>query len=285
MLRFIYVIAGCLYRIPYYIFQMKRYYSNPDQYPEEECYQLARKVVKLIKQKGRIETRVTGAENLPEDGGYIMYANHQGKYDALGILLAHEKPCTFIIAKKQSQSLVTTQFVDLIRAKRLDFEDMRQQVSVMKEVAEEVIAGRRYLIFPEGGYGDNHNQLQEFKTGSFKCAKKAKCPIIPVVLYDSYKPFAVNSLRKVMTQIHFLEAIPYEEYRGLKTVEIRDMVVDRIQEHISGIEQKFRQTDPATIAWTEEKYLEEEYLEEEFFGEVLFEEVFYEEDLVKEHYS
>lgn len=25
--------------------------------------------------------------------------------------------------------------------------------------------------------------------GSFKIAKKAKCPIVPVVLYDSFKPF------------------------------------------------------------------------------------------------
>lgn len=280
MLRFIYVIAGCLYRIPYYILQMKRYYSNPEQYPEEECYQLARKVIKLIQRKGRIETQVTGSENLPAEGGYIMYANHQGKYDALGILLAHEMPCTFIIAKKQSQSLVTTQFVDLIRAKRLNFEDMRQQVSLMKEVTEEVTAGRRYLIFPEGGYGNNHNQLQEFKTGSFKCAEKAKCPIIPVALYDSYKPFAVNSLRKVKTQVHFLKAIPYEEYRGLKTVEIRDMVVDRIEEQIAAIEQEYRKTDSAAIVWPGEEFLEEGLFREDFFVES-----FFEEDLVKEHYS
>jgi 1-acyl-sn-glycerol-3-phosphate acyltransferase len=97
--------------------------------------------------------------------------------------------------------------------------------------------GRCYLIFPEGGYTDNHNRLQEFKVGSFKCAQKAHCPIVPVVVYDTYKPFAINSLRRVSNQVHFLRAISYEEYKGLKTVQIRDLVVQRIEGFIQRLEE------------------------------------------------
>jgi 1-acyl-sn-glycerol-3-phosphate acyltransferase len=237
MLRYVYVIIRGIYVIPYYIYQMIKYYNDPGQYSEEACYSLAMKVIKRIKRIGRIDTYITGTENLPEKGGYIMYSNHQGKYDALGIMIGHKKPCTFIIAKKQSQPIFTTQFVDLIRAKRLDFEDIRQQVAVMNAVMDEVKAGRRYLIFPEGGYTDNHNRLQEFKVGSFKCAQKAHCPIIPVVVYDTYKPFAINSLRRVSNQVHFLRAISYEEYKGLKTVQIRDLVVQRIEVFIQQLEE------------------------------------------------
>lgn len=243
MLRFVYVIIRGICVCPYYIYQMIKYYNKPDKYSEEACYTLAMKVVKRIKRIGRIDTYITGNENLPEKGGYIMYSNHQGKYDALGIMIGHRKPCTFIIAKKQSQPIFTTQFVDLIRAKRLDFDDIRQQVAVMNAVTDEVKAGRRYLIFPEGGYTDNHNRLQEFKVGSFKCAQKAHCPIVPVVVYDTYKPFAVNSLRKVSNQVHFLEAIPYEEYRDLKTVQIRDLVVQRIEGFIQRIEDTLFEKD------------------------------------------
>ncbi len=223
--------------IPYYLYQMKKYYNKPDQYSEDACYALAMRVVKLIKRFGRIDTYITGTENLPDEGGYIMYSNHQGKYDALGIMIGHREPCTFIIAKKQSQPIVTTQFVDLIRAKRLDFGDIRQQVAVMNTVTDEVKAGRRYLIFPEGGYTDNHNRLQEFKIGSFKCAQKAHCPIVPVVVYDTYKPFAVNSLKRVSNQVHFLNPISYEEYKGLKTIQIRDLVVQRIEGFIQRLEE------------------------------------------------
>ena len=237
MLRFVYVIIRGIYIIPYYIYQMKKYYNKSDQYSEKACYDLAMKVIKRIKRYGRIDTYISGTENLPEEGGYIMYSNHQGKYDALGIMIGHKKPCTFLIEKKASQPIFTTQFVDLIRAKRLDFDDIRQQVTVMNEVTEEVKAGRRYLIFPEGGYTDNQNHLQAFKAGSFKCAEKARCPIVPVVVYDTYKPFSVNSLKRVVNEVHFLEAISYEEYKGLKTAQIRDLVVRRIEGYIRRLEE------------------------------------------------
>lgn len=37
------------------------------------------------------------------------------------------------------------------------------------------------------------------------CSVKSKTPIVPVALIDSYKVFGVNSLKKVNTQVHFLE--------------------------------------------------------------------------------
>ena len=70
--------------------------------------------------------------------------------------------------------------------------------------------------------------MQEFRAGSFKCATKAKVPIVPVAIIDSYKPFGVNSLRKVKTQVHFLEPISYEEYAKMTTQEISEMVRSRI---------------------------------------------------------
>ena len=95
---------------------------------------------------------------------------------------------------------------------------MRQTVRLISEVAEEVAAGRRYIIFPEGGYFHNHNEVREFKPGCFKSAMKAKAPIVPVVLIDSYKVFEVWSIKPVTTQVHYLPAITYEEYKGKSTM-------------------------------------------------------------------
>ena len=89
-------------------------------------------------------------------------------------------------------------------------------------------AGRRYIVFPEGGYDHNKNDLQEFMPGAFKCAVWAKAPIVPVAIIDSYKPFGVNSLRKVRTYVHFLAPIFFEEYSGMRTAEIAELVKSRI---------------------------------------------------------
>ena len=68
----------------------------------------------------------------------------------------------------------------------------------------------------------------EFKHGCFRCAQRAKCPIVPVALIDSYKPFGLNSLKRVTTKVVFLPPIPYEEYGDMKTAEISDKVKDQI---------------------------------------------------------
>lgn len=64
---------------------------------------------------------------------------------------------------------------------------------------------------------------------------KAKAPIVPVALVDSYKPFELWSLRRVETQVHFLKAIPYEEYKGMNTVEIADLVKGRIANRLDEV--------------------------------------------------
>jgi 1-acyl-sn-glycerol-3-phosphate acyltransferase len=83
------------------------------------------------------------------------------------------------------------------------------------------------------------NKLGEFKGGSFKAATKAKCPIVPMAIIDSYLPFDTNSIRKVDVQIHVLPPIPYEEYKGMKTAEIADMVKSRIEKVIAENEHNF----------------------------------------------
>ena len=77
------------------------------------------------------------------------------------------------------------------------------------------------------------NEMLEFKGGSFKAATKAKCPIIPVALVDSFKPFDTNSTRPVTVQVHFLKPMLYEDYKDMKTVEIAAAVEQQIQETIN----------------------------------------------------
>ena len=62
---------------------------------------------------------------------------------------------------------------------------------------------------------------------------KAKAPIVPTVLIDSYKVFELWSIRKVTTQVHYLPAIYYQEYKGMTTVEVANIVHDRIKEYIA----------------------------------------------------
>ncbi len=233
MLRFIYVIIMNLFRAPYIIPKMRKEAAHPEKYTEEERYNLAKHVIRLMKFSGKVHTKAFGTENLPQEGGYIMYPNHQGKYDALGIIYTHKNPCSLVMDKAKSNTILVKEFVDLVDGKRLEKDNVRQALTIINEVAADVEKGKRYILFPEGGYEfNNKNHVAAFKAGSFKSAVKAKAPIVPVALIDSYKVFNSFDFRKVTTQVHYLTPICYEEYKTMKTSEIALLVQECIQQTI-----------------------------------------------------
>lgn len=235
MLRFYYAIARNIFILPGIIRKMRQIAAS-DKYSEEERYKYLQYMVGVMQKTGAIHTKVYGEENLPQEGGYVMYPNHQGKYDAFGIVSVHEKPCTVVMDKAKSYTIFIREIIDMVKGKRLDKEDVKQAFVLMNEVAEEVKQGRHYILFPEGGYDrEKKNTLTEFKSGCFKTSVKSKTPIVPVVLIDSYKAFNSSRIGTVTTQVHFLKSIPYEEYKGLKTNQIATMVHDRIQDKLDEI--------------------------------------------------
>ena len=131
-----------------------------------------------------------------------MVRTAKNKKAAIGLVLSAAIcafVCGVIMDYTRSMLPIVNPFIDLVKGKRLDKSDMKSQMKTILEIVEEVKAGRRYIIFPEGGYDHNKNTVQRFMPGSFKCATKAKAPIVPVAIIDSYKPFGINSLRKVKT--------------------------------------------------------------------------------------
>ena len=234
MLRFLYVIFMNLSRAPYMIPTLRRMAKNREKYSEEQRYAYVKKAVHYMMKSGKITTEVYGTENLPKEGGYVMFPNHQGKYDALGIIYAHEKPCSFVMDKAKSNTFLVKEIVDVLDAKRLELDNVRQNLRIINEITDEVKQGKRFILFSEGGYGKNDNRVQQFKPGSFKSVMRAKAPLVPVALIDSYKAFNSFSFGRLTTKVIFLPAMYYEDYRGMKTPElaslVRRKIIDKMEE-------------------------------------------------------
>ena len=82
-----------------------------------------------------------------------MYPNHQGKYDVLGIMYTHKFPCSFVMDKRKSHTILVREFCDLVQAKRLEKDNPRQGITIINQVAKEVAAGKKYILFPEADTG------------------------------------------------------------------------------------------------------------------------------------
>ena len=165
-----------------------------------------------------------------------MFSNHQGKYDALGIVHTHTKPCSIVMDEARSHTILTSQVIDLVDGKRIKKDDIRQAMQIILEMAEETAKGKIFLIFPEGTRSKNGNKMLEFHSGTFKCATKSKCTIQPFALIDSFKVLDHNGIDTVNVQLHYLEPIPYEEYKDMNTTEIAAMVHDRVEKKIAEVE-------------------------------------------------
>ncbi len=230
MFRYIYVILINFWRYPFVFPTLHRMIKNKEKYPLEKRYKYVLRLMNIVRYSLHVKVHAYGVENIPSDGSYVMYPNHQGKFDLLAIFLNHKRPCSFVVEKEAGQMPLVTEIVDLLNAKRLDNTYPRQAVKTMNEVTEDLKDGMPFVIFPEGYYDNNENQLNEMKPGAFKCAVRAKVPIVPVALIDTYKAMrGTFPLRAVHTKVVFLPPISYEDYKDRNTVEIRDMVQSRVE--------------------------------------------------------
>ena len=154
----------------------------------------------------------------------------------LAILWLLDRPVSVVLKKELQNIPFLKQVFACLGAYALDRSDPRQGMKVMLQMAEDVKNGRNFIIFPEGTRSRDGNHLLPFKGGSFKCATKANCPIVPVALLDSYKAFDTGSVAKQTVQVHFLDPIYPEEYQGMKTTQIAELVRTRIEEKIQACE-------------------------------------------------
>lgn len=236
MKRIILMVLKNIIFVPYMWIRLCYHAAHADQYTLEEHFDVLRYIDRRANKAGNVTVKGYGMEYLPKDDGFMFFPNHQGLYDVLAI--AQVCPRTFsVVAKKEVAKIpFLKQVFTCIGAKFMDREDVRQSMQIIGQVTEEVKEGKNYIIFAEGTRSKNGNQLLEFKGGSFKSATKAKCPIVPVALINSFLPFDSDSVKPVTVQVHFLPPIPYEVYKDMKTPEIAAMVKSQIEATIKKFE-------------------------------------------------
>lgn len=232
MNRLLMMVLKNIFRIPGAWFKLCHYAKHTEEYPELEKYKHIQYIMKLAVKAGNVDLQVFGQENIPTKNGFVMYGNHQGLFDVVALVATYDGPLAAVFKKELGNVPLLKQIIACTKSFAMDREDVRQSLTVIQAVTKEVLAGRNYLIFPEGTRSKNGNQMREFHGGSFRCAIKAKCPIVPIAFIDSFKVLDQKGSKPLSMQIHYLEPIMYEEYKDMKTVELASLVQSRIAEVI-----------------------------------------------------
>jgi 1-acyl-sn-glycerol-3-phosphate acyltransferase len=124
---------------------------------------------------------IVGLENLPpEDQPVVYVANHQSQADILTVFLLNRQ---FRWLAKDSLfkipflgwAMAAAGYVPVKRG------DKRSHVACFRKSREHLDNGTSMLFFPEGTRSRN-GSLQVFKSGAFRLACNAKCPVVPITL-------------------------------------------------------------------------------------------------------
>ena len=196
MKRILLMVFRNIIFVPYWFCQLLWYAAHADSIPEEKKLALLKKIVAHANAGGNVTVKAYGTEHIPRDGSFMFYPNHQGLYDVLAIIDTCPRLFSVVMKKELKDIFFLKQVFQIMGAYALDREDVRQSMKVIQQVSQDVAAGRNFLIFPEGTRSRDGNELGEFKGGSFKCAMKAKCPIIPVAIIVLIK-HSIPVLRKM----------------------------------------------------------------------------------------
>lgn len=232
MNRLALMILKNIHRVPGAFYKLWRYAANPDNYPEQERWNHIQYIMKQAVKAGNVDLKVHGLENIPAEEAFIMYGNHQGMFDVLAVVVSCDRPMGVVFKKEIENVPLIKQIAVCTNSFGMDRSDVRQSLTVIQNVTKEVQSGRNYLIYPEGTRSRNANAMLEFHGGSFRAAMKAKCPIVPVAVIDSYKVLDEKGSKPVTVYLHYLEPILYEEYKALKTVDLAELVRGRIEETV-----------------------------------------------------
>ncbi len=186
------------------------------------------KVLALI---GGLKIETSGLQNIPDEPA-LFVSNHQGNLDALPALLYLGKMKPVLVKHQIMKLPVARIYIDLESCVPIDREDIRQSLTALRKISAKLKAGHSAIIFPEGTRSKGP-EMGPFKHGAFKAAVWAHVPVVPFVLDGSYKAFEEQGkLVPATIKLTVLPPLEPEEFKGLKTQEISDIVQGRIQKEL-----------------------------------------------------
>jgi 1-acyl-sn-glycerol-3-phosphate acyltransferase len=157
----------------------------PIQRRATPAYRLLRAVLTpVLRLVFRIE--VSGREQIPGDGPYVLIANHLNWLDNFAILLAFPaEPRIHFLADPELLRRRRVQWWVVRKTAGYIAVDVHKEVDLelRRRVLECLRLGAVVAIYPEGRYGTREGELQPFKKGFAHFALQAgELPVLPVAL-------------------------------------------------------------------------------------------------------
>ncbi len=135
--------------------------------------------------------RPVGQENVPQEGGYLLCANHVAFCDVISIAAVLPRQVRYLAKAELFSVPLLSRLITALGACRL--ERKGGDIAAIKKTIVLARGGELVAIFPQGHrYGGQNPADTPIKNGAGMIALRANCPVIPVCLKmkkQRYAPF------------------------------------------------------------------------------------------------
>ncbi len=173
--------------------------------------------------------KISGQENIPKQGGFILASNHLSYLDPAVLAIACPREVNFMA---KAELFRIPLFSNLIRSLgAFPVKRNTADIYALKEAIKRVKAGNGLLVFPEGGRKNGTNDLEP-QAGIGFLAAKINAFVIPVFISGTEiaLPKGARIIKPSRVSVIFGKQIIIE--RGLPYQEIAQRIMDNIR-HLS----------------------------------------------------
>lgn len=149
---------------------------------------------------------VTGTENLPVDGSFLIAANHASFLDPPFIGSQVPRQIAYFARKTLWKGGIITWWLDEVGTIPVD-RDGGQDVSAIKRVLKALKDNKGLILFPEGTRTAN-GCLQSPKAGVGLIACRAQVPVIPARIFGSFHAFGKGQPLRLGTPVSIVFGPP-----------------------------------------------------------------------------
>lgn len=136
-----------------------------------------------------VKVTVIGEENVPKDVPVLYVGNHNSFFDILITYVRVPRPTGYIAKGEMQRIPLLSTWMRNLHCLFLDRSDIKKGLQTILSGVEKIKSGISICIFPEGTRNKTEDDFLPFHDGSFKIAKRAKCPIVPMTINNSSAVF------------------------------------------------------------------------------------------------
>ncbi len=176
-----------------------------------------------------VKVKVTGAEHIDPERGFVVISNHQSYLD-IPLIIGWVRPTVFLAKKELFDIPLFGKAILWGRCLPVHRGHPRKNKELPLKMQKNIQLGSNYSVFPEGTRSID-GKILPFKTGIFKYLLDKPVPVLPVTLRNSFKIMPKKGMRIFGGTLEIVvhPVIEPETYAEKNADEFKDQVFETIR--------------------------------------------------------